>query len=80
MAKNDSNPQVTEALRLSEEVDDSLNKAKAIIWLMSHQDTSEVVSEDALSWAGMAASELIDKAMEAVQASFDKARASEVAA
>jgi hypothetical protein len=76
MAEPDNNPQATEALRLSDAVDDSLNKAKAIIWLMTHQDTSEVVSEDAISWAGMVARELVDKAMAAVQANLDKARAS----
>lgn len=76
MAETDSNPQVTEALNLLDNVDDALKKAKAIIWLMSHQDTSEVVSEDALSWAGMVAGELIDTAMAAVEANFDKAKAS----
>ena len=76
MAEPDNNSQATEALRLSDAVDDSLNKAKAIIWLMTHQDTSEVVSEDAISWAGMVARELVDKAMAAVQANLDKARAS----
>lgn len=76
MAEKDSNPQATEALNLLDNVDDALNKAKAIIWLMSHQNTSEVISEDALNWAGMVANELIDKAMAAVDANFEKAKAS----
>lgn len=76
MAETDNNLQVTEALNLLDGVDNALKKAKAIIWLMSHQDTSEVVSKDALSWAGMVAGELIDTAMAAVEANFDKAKAS----
>lgn len=80
MADSDNNPQVTEALRLSDEVDESLKKAKAIIWLMSHQDTREGVNEDALSWAGMVARDLIDTAMAAVEDNFEKAKASEVTA
>ncbi len=76
MAETDNNPQVTDALNLLDGVDEALEKAKAIIWLMSHQDTSETVSEDALMWAGMVASELIDTAKAAVEANFDKAKAS----
>lgn len=76
MAETDNNPQVTDALNLHDDVDEALEKAKAIIWLMSHQDTSECFNEDALRWAGMVASELIDTANAAVEANFDKAKAS----
>ena len=76
MADPDNNPQVTDALNLHDDVDEALEKAKAIIWLMSHQDTSECFNEDALRWAGMVARDLIDTSMSAVEDNFEKAKAS----
>ena len=75
MAKTDSNSLVSDALQLSDDVDNSLNKAKAIIWLMANQGRAEVMNDDAMTWAGIAARELVDKAMAAVQTNFEKAKA-----
>ena len=75
MAEIDSNSLISDALQLSDDVDDSLNKAKAIIWLMSNQDRGEGINDDAMMWAGIAARELVDKAMATVQSNFEKAKA-----
>lgn len=56
----------TTALALRDKTDSCLQKAKAIVWLMANQDASEIINDEAMTWSGMVATDLINQALEAV--------------
>lgn len=74
MADQNINPHLSEAFALNEKVDDCLQKAKAVVWLMANQNTSEVINEEATIWAGIVARDLIEQARSAVENNLEKVR------
>jgi hypothetical protein len=73
MATKNHTP-LSSAIRLCDDVSDSLKKAQAIIWLLANQ-ANEITNEEAVSYAAIAANEYVDRALAAVDLNMEQARA-----